>query len=201
MDRRSIPAVFARCGGRGAAAAVAAMVFATLAGLMAGCGGSAPQATGSGQSDAGSSTRQSLVAQASAGGENPAGAQGTSVADTAPGENVSAPTQAGVTRSASDGVMSWKLKGNGDFLVELYQVGAPYPSRQTYTGQITSEWNAAWSNLTRTQNYFIRVTNRRTGQTKQTKTIYLNPSTNQYWIGLDWGQNYLAYSWTGCTPG
>lgn len=50
----------------------------------------------------------------------------------------------------------------GEYVIELFEVGAPYPSRQDpikYDGQFTHR--RTWNYITRSRKYFIRVTKSR----------------------------------------
>ena len=78
----------------------------------------------------------------------------------------------------------------GYYLIELFEKGHPYPSRQDWTlvnnlygGQYT--YNRGWSYITPGRYYFIRVTlyNSRGGRTnvsKQTGAFYIPPRADWY---------------------
>lgn len=97
-----------------------------------------------------------------------------------------------LTGSALAETLSWQIIGSGNFKVELYGVGDPYPSRQYFTGRITGEWNAAFFNLSH-RNYFVRVTNLNNGQAKQTFAFWI-ADRDRAWVGMDWGTNFLIYA-------
>lgn len=82
---------------------------------------------------------------------------------------------------------------------ELFQVGAPFPSRQTILPTGPSSCGLDWYNLVTTQEYFVRITDPRTGRSRQSFAFKLyadGPGA----ITLDWfssnfvtGTHHLDY--------
>jgi len=72
----------------------------------------------------------------------------------------------------------------GDYKIELFEVGAPYPSRQDYVydygGYFT--YRRTWSSIVAYRSYFIRITDLNSSQTKQ---------TGSYWVFYNGG--YYAF--------
>jgi len=100
----------------------------------------------------------------------------------------------------SNGVLQWTINGSTHkgFKVELFQVGAPYPSRQTITPSLNHSWTASWYNLVVTRNYFIRVTNLDNNVAQQTRAFTFvpnggrgNPSYYAAVVDMTWGYPYL----------
>lgn len=72
--------------------------------------------------------------------------------------------------------------------VELFQVGAPYPSRQDFRPGVN------WYNLVTTQRYFVRVTNTSTGQQRQSYSFCLASDGRMGAIAMDWlSPNFVRY--------
>lgn len=80
---------------------------------------------------------------------------------------------------------------------ELFQVGAPYPSRQNTSATVM--WydpftcGLTWFNLVTTQSYFVRVTDRNTGRARQTFAFRLAYDYAGV-IVVDWtAPNFVRY--------
>jgi len=77
---------------------------------------------------------------------------------------------------ATDTVVGYSFYGPaGNYKIELFEVGAPYPSRQDivngYGGFFT--YRRKWSAIVASRYYFIRITNTQTGVAKQTHARYI----------------------------
>jgi hypothetical protein len=77
---------------------------------------------------------------------------------------------------ATDTIVEYSFYGPaGNYKIELFEVGAPYPSRQDivsgYSGTFT--YRRTWSAIVADRRYFIRITNTGTGVAKQTSWRYV----------------------------
>lgn len=93
----------------------------------------------------------------------------------------------------SNGALDVTLNGvYGQYKLELFQVGAPYPSRQ-FVGNANGWTGCYWSNLVTSQTYFVRATRLSTGQARQTvgfRLIEGRPGA----IALGWNSpNFITY--------
>lgn len=89
-------------------------------------------------------------------------------------------------QTANTVYMSYSFYGPpGKYRIELFEVGAPFPSRQDntlvggYNGQYT--YRRSWSYISKGRTYFIRVTNTESGARKQTQGFRVPAS---------WGDSY-----------
>lgn len=78
----------------------------------------------------------------------------------------------------------------GHYLIELFEVGAPYPSRQDwnlynnrYNGSAT--YRSDWSYISKGRDYFIRVTNTDTHQAKQMRAFHIPSGWGSYYNASD----------------
>lgn len=80
---------------------------------------------------------------------------------------------------------------NAKWKIELFEVGAPYPSRQNI-GYGTTFHPTWYSVVTYHRNYFIRVT-KNDGEAKQTGTFWMpdNPPA-ELWVRTYWNKPYLG---------
>jgi hypothetical protein len=77
------------------------------------------------------------------------------------------------------------------YKIELFEVGAPYPSRQSVgTG---SRLNPVWHSIvTDHRNYFIRVTTKK-GEAKQTGTFWMHDNPpKSLWVSINWNSPNLG---------
>ena len=76
-------------------------------------------------------------------------------------------------RASSNGVLDVTVSSAPmSMKVELFEVGAPYQSRQIIENW-PSQSGLAWSNLFTKPQYFIRITDRNTGRVRQTYGFYI----------------------------
>ena len=74
------------------------------------------------------------------------------------------------------------------YKIELFEVGAPYPSRQNIG--VGTVFSPTWYSLvTYQRNYFIRVT--RNGVAKQSGTFWM-PDNRSLWVRVYWSRPYLG---------
>ena len=90
---------------------------------------------------------------------------------------------------ATDTDVGWSFYGPaGNYKVELFEVGAPYPSRQEifyYNGTFTIR--DRWYSIVAYQSYFIRITNLDTSVAKQTGSRYVTYNGGYYeWPTCYW---------------
>lgn len=92
--------------------------------------------------------------------------------------------------NATDTTVGYSFYGPaGNYKIELFEVGAPYPSRQDivngYGG--TSTYRRTWSAIVANRPYFIRITNTQTGVAKQTGARYVTYNGGYYeWPTCYW---------------
>ena len=83
---------------------------------------------------------------------------------------------------ATDTTVGYSFYGPaGNYKIELFEVGAPYPSRQNivkYNGQFTLR--DRWTSIVAYRNYFIRITNLDTRVAKQTSGRYVTYNGGYY---------------------
>lgn len=118
----------------------------------------------------------------------------------------------GVSPTAYGGLIGnmtlrWTLSGQGRFKVELFEVGAPYPSRQKLTTVLKAVWQEEWSELVR-KTYFVRVTKCDKGDTvdscsgpsRQTKSFIFDPNKDHSTLTLEWNDSRLMTGYTNLSP-
>lgn len=96
----------------------------------------------------------------------------------------------GASAQSSTTTLNYAFYGPADrYLIELFEVGHPYPSRQDwdlsggYNGRATYRRN--WDYISKGRDYFIRVTNLRTGQRKQMRSFHIAASWGNYYNSPD----------------
>lgn len=95
---------------------------------------------------------------------------------------------------------TYQLDPSVETKIELFEVGAPYPSRQSI-GQgtvLSPRWYAIVGSDQREHLYFIRVTKQdpNTGaliEAKQTGAFWI-PNDGDSWVRLRWNEPYLGMS-------
>ncbi|USN53194.1 MAG: hypothetical protein H6760_03390 [Candidatus Nomurabacteria bacterium] len=91
---------------------------------------------------------------------------------------------------ATDTTVEYSFYGpSGDYKIELFEVGAPYPSRQDYvygySGTFT--YRRTWSSIVAYRSYFIRITDLNSGVAKQTGSVYVTYNGGYYaWSTCYW---------------
>ena len=76
----------------------------------------------------------------------------------------------------SQGILDVTVAGTWEpYKIELFQVGAPYPSRQqiAYPDIRTMSESCVWYSLVTSQTYFLRITNMKYGWSRQTGSFKL----------------------------
>ena len=77
----------------------------------------------------------------------------------------------------------------GDYKIELFETGAPYPSRQDYVYQYrgNATYHRVWNSIVADRYYFIRVTNLQSGVAKQTRESRVTYNGGYYeWGTCNW---------------
>ena len=91
---------------------------------------------------------------------------------------------------ATDTTVEYSFYGpSGNYKIELFEVGAPYPSRQDYVygygGYFT--YRRTWGSIVASRYYFIRITNLGSSVAKQTGSRYVTYNGGYYtWSTCYW---------------